>query len=372
MDPYGLVMSKRESWAKFTVILLILVQARYAETVVLSSVRLDVAPRSPCLSRLHTPSRQSFSSRQHLAKFNLVQTSPVTSSLPEKTSLSYRTGMSAYVSPPWTSASSMMSRSGFLKGTMLQLMTISSLSSSCIDTEVPANGGYVSECMKKAVQDFTFEDGGIVSLNQGWDGRPGHTGVSVWQSSKALAAYMDELGPEFWTGLRVIELGSGAGLGSLTAYHLGAGEVLATDGNADVLKLVQNNIQRNARSIRREPGVAESSQSPALIRALPLKWGETLPSEVAQGEWDVIIGSDLTYNGQVWIQLADTVSQLLDTNSNNNAKFLYCSAAHSQFGAELDGFQTIAETKGLRWEKEVEFRIPGSDRSATIIWISKS
>jgi len=249
-----------------------------------------------------------------------------------------------------------LSRLNFARG-----MLAISLEATCIDVELPTNGGYVSECMKNSTQKFMLNGGKTLTLKQGWDGRPGHTGSSVWQSGKALAAYMDDLGPEFWSDKKVIELGCGTGFGSLVAHSLGAAEVLATDGNADVLNLAEENIKSNR---------CHDGNKPAAIRTMNLKWGGSLPLELLQKEWDIVIGSDLTYNGQIWIQLAETVAQLLD--SNPRCKFLYCSAKHAQFSAELSGFQTVIESKGLRWTNETTLVLPGSKQSASIAWIVRA
>mmetsp|Transcript_3399 Transcript_3399/g.7955 ORF Transcript_3399/g.7955 Transcript_3399/m.7955 type:complete len:306 (+) Transcript_3399:52-969(+) len=240
---------------------------------------------------------------------------------------------------------------------LLRSLTGIAFQSSCVDVEVPTNGGYVSSCMQSEQQAFVLNDGRRIVMRQGWDGKPGHTGVSVWQSGKALADYMESLGPEFWKGKSVLELGCGTGLGSLTAHYLGAREVLATDGNNDVLRLVETNILENA------------LRGDGLINSCRFRWGDPVPLPKEQRGWDLIIGSDLTYNGQVWIQLCDSISSLLD--SNPSAEFLYCSAKHSQFSAELSGFRTIVESRGLKWDREFTYNIPGANSTATVVWIRK-
>lgn len=232
-----------------------------------------------------------------------------------------------------------------------------SLQSGCVDVEIPTNGGYISDCMRSKEQIFILKDGRNISIRQGWDGKPGHTGVSVWQSGKALAAYMESLGPNFWRDKSVIELGCGTGLGSIVAHYLGAKRVLATDGNSDVVELARENILKNTLNCSR------------MLTATRFHWGDQVPQDAEEG-WDFVIGSDLTYNGQIWIQLADAASTLLE--SNPAARFLYCSAKHSQFSAELTGFRTVAEARGLVWDREFVFHIPGSDNTARIAWIQKS
>ena len=109
------------------------------------------------------------------------------------------------------------------------------------------------------------------------------TGSSVWGGGVVLARYMEELGGDFWGGKQVIELGSGAGLGSVTAAKLGAQNVLATDRDADVLELIKVNLAKN---------LGERQTSVAVAR---LDWGQA--SEVVdRTQWDVAIGADLTYN----------------------------------------------------------------------------
>jgi len=136
------------------------------------------------------------------------------------------------------------------------------------------------------------------------------------------------------------------------AHYLGAAKVLATDGNEDVVRLAERNLVFNKLSNGGELGVRQ------------LRWGPAIP--ISSTEWDVIIGSDLTYNGQTWIQLAQTIKQLLETNSNS--KFLYCTATHSQFRAELEGFRTVAESLGLRWSDESRYDYESS--TAKIAWIT--
>ena len=68
------------------------------------------------------------------------------------------------------------------------------------------------------------------------------TGSAVWGGGVALQHYMEsELGSDYFRGKRVLELGTGTGLVSVTAAALGA-DVVATDRDADVLELAAENV----------------------------------------------------------------------------------------------------------------------------------
>ena len=110
------------------------------------------------------------------------------------------------------------------------------------------------------------------------------TGSAVWGGGIVLSRYMEVLGSTFWEGKRVLELGTGTGLGSVTAAKLGAARVLATDRDAKVLALAQQNAQAN--------GVG------GLVSTASLSWGKPEPQAAADSPlaqpWDVVIGADLT------------------------------------------------------------------------------
>lgn len=123
------------------------------------------------------------------------------------------------------------------------------------------------------------------------------TGSSVWGGGIVLARYMEGLGDGYWSGKRVIELGTGAGLGAITAAKLGAAQVLATDLDTRVLELTTLNAANNLGAQRE------------LLEVAPLTWGEA-STPVDSTAWDVAIGSDLTYNRDVWPDLFKQLQRL--------------------------------------------------------------
>jgi predicted nicotinamide N-methyase len=66
---------------------------------------------------------------------------------------------------------------------------------------------------------------------------------------------------------------------------LGAGEVVTTDGNEDVLKLADDNIRINADPLDKNH----------IIRTAQLRWSTDDEKAFVEKHWDYIIASDVTY-----------------------------------------------------------------------------
>jgi predicted nicotinamide N-methyase len=154
------------------------------------------------------------------------------------------------------------------------------------------------------------------------------TGSTVWGGGVVLNRYMEGLGSAFWQGQRVIELGTGTGLGGVTAARLGAADVLVTDRDAEVLRLAASNARANLPSTVRVAAagsltaVSEQRGTPSApaFRTSLLEWGSA-PAVGAEGaaadgeaayaqEWDVVVGADLTYNREAWPVLVETIKRL--------------------------------------------------------------
>ena len=74
------------------------------------------------------------------------------------------------------------------------------------------------------------------------------TGSTVWGGGVVLQRYLESLGPEYFAGKRLVELGTGTGLGAISAARQGASYVLATDRDAAVLSLAEANARACASS----------------------------------------------------------------------------------------------------------------------------
>lgn len=122
------------------------------------------------------------------------------------------------------------------------------------------------------------------------------TGSAVWGGGLALHEYIENLGCDFWSGKRVLELGTGTGLGGISVAKLGAAHVLVTDRDQAVLELAARNAARNLDSV-----------AGANFEVARLNWGDDVSSA---GVVDIIIGADLTYNREGWPALMKTFKAL--------------------------------------------------------------
>jgi SAM-dependent methyltransferase len=184
-----------------------------------------------------------------------------------------------------------------------------------------------------------------LSLSQGTV-RAGSTGLVVWNSSILLARLLQNLAVRDPTWLqskenaaatRMLELGCGPGLVSMVGASLGlTSQVIATDGNPDVVQLAKENIRDNSQYYWND----------TTVEAQELSWGPWDAVDFADSV-DLLVGSDLTYNSNGWPALADTMATILKPNVG---RVLYLSLGHSGFDvdAEIDGFVTMAESRGLQ------------------------
>lgn len=145
------------------------------------------------------------------------------------------------------------------------------------------------------------------------------TGSVVWGASFVISDFLIRVGipgiPSTMSGdpsislrgLRVIELGAGLGLCSVVCAKLGATEVVATDGSADLAALIDRNAEAN--------GVKSK------VHARVLDWSDLSGAE-ALGSADVIIMADVAYEGNRanWTDLVRMVTFLTSRKSQSNAE----------------------------------------------------
>jgi len=177
----------------------------------------------------------------------------------------------------------------------------------------------------------------------------GRTGVALWNSCLLLTRLLDVLNinsncKETFKDQTVLELGVGTGAASIAAYKMGAKQVIATDGNPEVVALAQRNIVANI------DADADMNSNNKSIKAEQLNWGFMDAIDYSNVA-DFIIGSDLTYNSGTWKILAETIATILKPKTGI---FLYLTLGHSGFSSvgEVTGFVSVAEAEGLYVVKE--------------------
>ncbi|KAK4502448.1 hypothetical protein PRZ48_005873 [Zasmidium cellare] len=125
------------------------------------------------------------------------------------------------------------------------------------------------------------------------------TGFRTWEASLHLASYL-LLHPSLIHGKSLLELGAGTGfLSILAAKHLGAKHVTVTDGDEGVVEALGENFFLN--------GLDD-------VQASVLRWGRGLRGTWVEeeGEWDVVLGADITYDKQAISALVATLRMLFE------------------------------------------------------------
>ncbi|KAK9766024.1 hypothetical protein K7432_005193 [Basidiobolus ranarum] len=113
----------------------------------------------------------------------------------------------------------------------------------------------------------------------------GTTGLRTWEASLNIAEYFKSH-PETIQNKSVLELGSGVGFLGLYCSHAGAKQVIMTDYSEHVLTGLENNIRLNCQQC---PNASSSR----------LSWEDLEESEVANHQFDLVIGTDVTYDAAI-------------------------------------------------------------------------
>jgi len=127
------------------------------------------------------------------------------------------------------------------------------------------------------------------------------TGVKVWTGALLLCDYVKKNAERF-ADKCVLELGSGTGLAGIYASHFCGTPLVLTDGNDEILQLLQRNIDLN-RTPHKE------------VKCCKLRWGHASDIDtlhhLAPNGFDIILGADIIYTTDSVEPLLDTVQQLL-------------------------------------------------------------
>ena len=183
------------------------------------------------------------------------------------------------------------------------------------------------------------------------------TGHQIWRAAHVLCDELRARAPSL-RGRRVMELGSGTGIGGLFAHAMGAESVLLTDwmpptfaisAGADgelerseagkstqVLDLLRSNADRNA-------GVGDGA-----VSVMELAWGNSAhlaAASAAAGPFDLIIGSDIFYAPED-AALSRLFATMRDALGAKDGAFALCASQVRKTSSEAR-VRRLSEAAGL-------------------------
>ncbi|KAJ4724473.1 protein N-lysine methyltransferase METTL21A-like [Melia azedarach] len=185
------------------------------------------------------------------------------------------------------------------------------------------------------------------------------TGQLVWPGAMLMNDYLLK-NAELLQGSSIIELGSGVGITGILCSRF-CREVLLTDHNDEVLKILKKNIELHTSS-----GNPNSNTGLAVEK---LEWGNSDQiNQILQkysGGFDLILGADICFQQSSIPPLFDTVEQFLRIKGQGKCKFIlaYVSRAkmmdsivvneatrHGMLIKEIVGTRSVANLEGVIFE----------------------
>lgn len=188
----------------------------------------------------------------------------------------------------------------------------------------------------------------LLTLRQDW-GSSASTGASIWQGANIAAGYLENVVKNKISGSRVLELGGGVGFCGLVADALGAREVWITDGDPDVLKLTERNIDINVDS--------------GNVHAAQLRWSTDDELPFISTAWDFIVAADVTYKRSSWHDLISCIYRLstpgktltilaMEPRSRGTFSRIRYVGSNMNITDEVDGVLHEMKEVGLSWSEQ--------------------
>lgn len=173
------------------------------------------------------------------------------------------------------------------------------------------------------------------------------TGTRIWDAGRVLSGLLSQ---RDLAGKRVVECGSGTGVGGLAAASAGASSVLLTEGASETLELLRENIEANGMEDR--------------VSACRLRWGDEWEmDEVAtRGPFDLIVGSDLLYAPESFPDLLETLmalctpdhTEVLLTYPTRFTEGIFLKMATSEY--DFDMLEYEEEVEEALWQARLVLR----------------
>ena len=173
------------------------------------------------------------------------------------------------------------------------------------------------------------------------------SGQRLWAGSHLLSHYL-AINPDLINGKRVLELGAGTGCCSMVSSRLSPSCIVSTDGDAEVVQLLQQNIRYNK---------CEKTSAHELL------WGNTESNKsfetvMDKNSFNVVIAGDVLYKKELLIPFFQTVKKYL------NGVLLLCHIPRADVTHKL-----VQETATIAFGFKLEFVIDadaGDDDLASI------
>ncbi|XP_051009902.1 protein N-lysine methyltransferase METTL21A [Acomys russatus] len=183
-----------------------------------------------------------------------------------------------------------------------------------------------------------------IQIRQDW--RQLGVAAVVWDAALVLSTYL-EMGAVTLRGCSAVELGAGTGLVGIVAALLGA-HVTITDRKV-ALEFLKSNVEAN---------LPPHIQPKVVVKELT--WGQNLES-YSPGEFDLILGADVIYLEDTFMDLLRTLGHLC---SNHSVILLACRIRYerdSDFLAMLERQFTVSR---VHYDPEKDVHIYRAQRRA--------
>ena len=187
-------------------------------------------------------------------------------------------------------------------------------------------------------QDFDFPGLPTIQIRGHFEETSTSTGLGLWTGSDVMAEFLCNH-TELVKDKRALEMGAGLGLIGMVAHHIGASEVLMTDGDTNVLDNLRYNIEKN--------GVEKEANNNATDRNLhcaQLIWGRNVDEFLQiHGQYDVILAADCVYMVPSLKPLWKTIQKLITPGGT----VLFANPSSSQ--APIEMVLEVASECGFTW-----------------------
>eukprot|EP00026_Physarum_polycephalum_P014560 Phypoly_transcript_15089.p1 GENE.Phypoly_transcript_15089~~Phypoly_transcript_15089.p1 ORF type:complete len:290 (+),score=51.03 Phypoly_transcript_15089:62-931(+) len=187
-----------------------------------------------------------------------------------------------------------------------------------------------------------------ISIRQETDKSENGVGWRLWDSSKILSEWICD-NRSLFTKKDVLELGSGCGLTGIVASYF-AKKVVFSDYIPTLVENVAHNINLN---------LPPNSKFVPVTEVVQLDWNEidnSPPQSLESNSFDIIIGSDVTYEGVNPVQLVKVTKKYLALSQHACALFVLpvIRKESKQFVEEMGKTSMQKEVRIVRFPEEDE------------------